>query len=191
MTDIPATASTPKKGESKGDKTFVIDMLFHSFLVLVLLSAFYWFYASQLITRSLNGQIDRACSIAKNQLNESEHRDDIRKTFKENRPDPRIYDGEDESVKNANTSLQKKNLFMIYAYGIFICALYAYYTHNNYNVNIWHVLLTNILLLFGIAIIEIWFFTSVARRYIPATPEFMMISTINAIEDELIQKHIK
>ena len=173
------------------NKSFVINMLVHSLLVFVLLSVFFWMYASKLITSSLNGQVDRVCSVARKNLNESEHSDTIRTNVRKYRPDPKIYEGDDKEVVALNERLLNMNIFIGLLFLLFIVSIYAYYKHRGARIDLKHILIENALLLFFIALIEIWFFTKVARRYIPATPEYMMGETITAIQNHLIDNNIK
>jgi hypothetical protein len=173
------------------NKSFVINMLVHSLLVFLLLTVFFWTYASKLITRSLNGQVDRVCSVAKKNLNESENGEKIRVELRKHKPDPKLYEGKDKETESINRGLFNMNILILLIFLLFIVALYAYYKHRGMRVDLKHIIVENILLLFFIALIEIWFFTKVARRFIPATPEYMMSETIDAIQDHLINNNIK
>lgn len=90
-----------------------------------------------------------------------------------------------KSISENNKKLKKISIIMISCIFIFLIGLIIYYkVYKQYDIGFSHILLENLIIFSFAGIIEYLFFTNVAVKYIPVTPDVATSSILDGIKDK-------
>ena len=167
-----------------------INVIFHMAILFSILSIFFIFYASKIISqafeRELNSMIKQNINKTLNKLPNNQQETikailgpvDFSRIIK-------YYSQTDKTVKVYNDWLFKTVIIVNIL--LFILVVLVITTANKlcYDVNLGHLLTENLIIFTGIGIIEFAFFKFIALRYVPAPPSLMIKTIISSLQNSL------
>lgn len=90
-----------------------------------------------------------------------------------------------KSISDNNKKLKKTSIIMISCIFIFLIGMIIYYkVYKKYDIGFSHILIENLIIFSFAGVIEYLFFTNVAVKYVPVTPDVATSSILDGIKDK-------
>ena len=168
---------------------FALDIMIHTLILFTFLSIFFFMYVSKieknafeseigdLIEKTITNMLDKNKTNAKIVLSDG-------KGILTNLQN--LYTMPSNYSRERNTLVKFSAIFIIVL--LICCILSIIITLKvdcGQNVHMGHIIIENILVFICIGIIEFWFFSNVAIKYIPTSPSLMIDTMITALKKEL------
>ena len=97
--------------------------------------------------------------------------------------------GDLPEIKKNNSRLLLIGIAIIVTLFLLVCGLFAYFKlYKKYDISIWHIIGENIVIFIFIGLVEFLFFTKIATKYIPVTPDFVAISILERVKTNMGKK---
>ena len=163
----------------------VLDVLVHVLILFTFLSMFFFTFVSKVEQKAfeeeLGGMIEKNVTAALDSKKESilPYIDDIRpqvNTIKQ------LYVGPDRFGQATNKTIKISCIFVAV---ILISIISTIIVVGKDKVNILGILKENVITFFFVGIVEFWFFTNIAIKFIPTTPSLMVNTLYSSINDKL------
>ena len=143
------------------------SIILHIFLLFTFLSIFFWAVISKLEANSLSNEINQAINKQTSKINISKSifTDKVYDYLKA------YFSGENIAKAKNNSLLLKFNITMIVL--LFIIVLVTFFVRHficHQEIDIMNIILENIIVLILVGIIEYYFFTNFASKFIPVMP---------------------
>ena len=91
-----------------------------------------------------------------------------------------------KSISDNNKKLKKTSIIMISCIFIFLVGMIIYYkVYKKYDIGFSHILIENLIIFSFAGVIEYLFFTNVAVKYVPVTPDVATSSILDSIKDKI------
>ena len=185
---------------SEENAKYTIDITIHIFILFTFLSIFFFTFASKLAKQSINDALTGIINVQVEQMLTNVDKWDkkiapisypninwnvankIAKKIEVN------AQGELPDIVANNKKLLWIGIGIITNLFIFVVALYIYFRFVKlYDINIGRIITHNIILFIFIGIIEYFFFTLIAAKYIPVTPDFVASTLLDRIKYKVSQ----
>jgi hypothetical protein len=178
----------------------VINILLHIIILFIFLSLFFFKYISKITEKSVQNELTNIIKkevpiildninnfnllLNKNNINILNWKNIYNKTNdlynKSNKKLPEIVDN--------NNKLKKYSIIISILLIILWFMLLIYFKCQNININIISIIRDNIVLFIFIGIIEFLFFKNIASHYIPVEPDFVAITILDRIKNNINNK---
>jgi predicted PurR-regulated permease PerM len=174
---------------------YIINIGLHVYILFSFLTVFFFLYASKLAKKSINHALDdlinKETEKFLSKLDEMDAKiSEIEIDWKE--MEKIAYNieqnsqGTMKSITKHNDNLRKFAIGVIIGFGILLLCLYVYFRMvKGYKVHVGSILLENLVIFSFIGLIEYLFFTRIASKYIPVTPDFVTESLLERIKYQI------
>lgn len=179
------------------EANYIFNTVLHVLILFTFLNVFFFTFASKLISKSiqkeLDGIIDKQVYKILDQLDTMEKRlgvdgvvfnwseiDKLAKKIESN------AQGVLPEIVKSNARLKKLGLGIIISILILLILIYVYFrVINGYHINLKEIIAENIIIFGFVALLEFIFFTKIASKFIPVTPNFVSMSILERIKYRL------
>lgn len=183
---------------SQKQANYIINIGIHIYILFTFLTIFFFLYASKLakksINRALSNIIDKETNKFLTQLNTMDKKiaeveinwDNVNKIAQKIEQSSQ---GELSSITEHNERLRKVAISIVIGLGVFLVLLYLYFRlSKGYKIKLGNIILENLVIFTFIGIIEYLFFTRIASKYIPTTPDFVVSSILDRVKYQIAQR---
>ena len=171
--------------------SFIINLLSHTFILLLFLISFFFLYVSTLTSQEIDNELQSLISEQTEQLLIDIDEKDIYKiiNWKElgsfsQKLESRYQDNL-QSVEDYNNNLQKKCICFLGLFAMSIFVLVCYFMARGVNLNLKFIVMENFVIFTFVGMIEIYFFLNIASKYIPILPNDALTATIDRLKQRL------
>ena len=166
-----------------------LDVMVHVLILFTFLSLFFFMYVSKIESKAFQSEIGDNLETSLIKILDK-NRKDVLPTINRSRSDltrlEKIY------ASPLSYSQEKNKLIKISAAFIgvlLLCTILSIVFTMKFECgkdsDIWHIVIENIIVFIFIGIVEYWFFTNVAMKFIPTSPSLMVDTMINTVKEEL------
>lgn len=175
---------------------YAINIGIHVVILFTFLTLFFFLYVSKLtkkeVQEAFNTMIDKKVDEMLSELNNV---DNISINWNElNTMANKISINsvkELPEIEENNKKLENIGKIIIISLLLGIFCVYIFGIFSGYNIPIIYIILENILIFSLIGIVEYIFFTKIASKYVPTTPEFISITILDRIKFKMTEKILK
>lgn len=175
--------------ETKYSTYFALDIMVHTLILFTFLSLFFFLYVSKIEQKAFENEIG---DLIEDSLTKILDKDKASlKTFLSPLkpvliPISNLYSGPSQYSRERNTLVKFSAIFV--AVLLICCILSIIITLQvdcHESVHMGHIIVENIIVFICIGIIEFWFFSNVAIKYIPTSPSLMINTMFTALKKQL------
>ena len=171
--------------------SFVINLLCHTFILLLFLISFFFIYVAKLTSQEVDNEIQSLITDQTNQILISLDQKDTRKLINWERlgqlasqMEGQYYDNV-QSVIDNNRNLQENCTCFLFLFGMSIFLLVCYLMLRGVNLGLKFIVIENFVIFAFVGMIEIYFFLNIASKYIPVLPNDALTTTLSRLKDRL------
>lgn len=166
-----------------------LDVMIHILILFTFLSLFFFMYVSKIETAAFQEEIGSNLEKSITGILDK-NRKDVLPTINKVRPVlsqlQNMYSAPLSYSSEKNRLLRFTSVFVIL---LLLCAILSIVitlkVDCGKNTGIWHIIIENAVVFIFIGIVEYWFFTNVAMKYIPTSPSLMVDTMIDTVKQEL------
>lgn len=172
-----------------------INIAIHVLILFIFLTLFFFYYVSRIskrnIKKAFSDIIDKKINELLTETNKwNEKIDIVSVDWNEfnNLADDIILNSQKEipEIVENNNRLKYISIIIIFCMILGIFILYFYYKYmKGYDILVGYIIYENIIIFSLIGTIEFLFFTKIASKYIPVTPDFVSITILNRIKSKV------
>lgn len=172
-----------------------INIAIHVLILFIFLTLFFFYYVSRIskrnIKKAFSDIIDKKINELLTETNKwNEKIDIVSVDWNEfnNLADDIILNSQKEipEIVENNNRLKYISIIIIFCMILGIFILYFYYKYmKGYDILVGYIIYENIIIFSLIGTIEFLFFTKIASKYIPITPDFVSITILNRIKSKV------
>lgn len=96
--------------------------------------------------------------------------------------------GKDPDLVDNNDKLKKLAIYMVLSLFILLVGMIIIYKYLGYNLHLREIFIENIVIFAFVGLIEYLFFTQIASKYIPVTPDVAGTTILQRIDDNILEK---
>jgi fumarate reductase subunit C len=172
---------------------FLLNMMLHSIIILIIVSGFYFFYVVNLSSNALKTQLENIINEGTEKKIDETNLNRYRRFIKKDRLDELLnkYNRENLSDKYVinNYYLSRATAAAIFFFMLtFFLIIVSVKSNCKKDMRLSHIFKENAIVFFFIGIIEIGFFMTIAKNYIPIKPsllsESIKESVLKNLKDE-------
>jgi hypothetical protein len=179
---------------------YIINITLHILILFTFLTLFFFLYISKIEKENINSVTN---SLIKSQTDQSltnlekklkEYNQELPKDKLANLANKMNIDSTKDipEIKNNNKNLIIKGSVMCGILLLIFIGLIIYYKYyKKYDIDLKHILIENIIIFSFTGIIEFLFFTQIASKFIPVTPDIATSSTLDQISTNINKNLIK
>jgi hypothetical protein len=169
--------------------SFAVNVLCHTFILLTFLSVFFFTVISKLTSNEIDHELDDVLS----------HNTDLFLQQLDARDKHRVinwplvgnlcanwktrYSAESQNVTDHNRQLYDHVIIFVVAYGLFIIAVVVTLLLLKVNIRLKFVLLENFVIFTLVGIVEVYFFTQIASKYVPVLPNIAVNAVVQRMRE--------
>ena len=166
-----------------------LDVMIHILILFTFLSVFFFMYVSKIETTAFQEEIGSNLEKSVTGILDK-NRKDVLPTINKLRPVlsqlQNMYSAPLSYSSEKNRLIKFTSVFIIL---LLLCAILSIVITLKLdcgkNTGIWHIVIENSVVFIFIGIVEYWFFTNVAMKYIPTSPSLMVDTMIDTVKQEL------
>lgn len=167
---------------------FSLDIMIHTTILFTFLATFFFLYVSKIEEKAFQSEISDLIdeNLSKIVL---ENENLLKPIVMPAKPIltrlQKVYAKPDRYTTEKNRLIKLAAVFVLI---LLLCTIFTIVLTVKLdcgkNVNIGHIILENIIVFIFVAIVEFWFFTNIAIKYIPTSPSLMVNTLINSFKDD-------
>ena len=168
---------------------FALDIMIHTLILFTFLSIFFFMYVSKIEQSAFESEIGDLIEESLTNIldeNKSESKAIISPLKPVLVPLQNLYNGPSRLSMERNSLVKFTAIFIIV---LMICCILSIIitlqTDCGEHVHMGHIIVENIVVFICIGIVEFWFFTNVAIKYIPTSPSLMINTMLTALKQQL------
>lgn len=166
-----------------------LDVMIHMVILFTFLSLFFFMYASKAATHAFQEEIGNNLEKALTQILDK-NRNQVLPSINGIRPAllqwQNLYSSPQPYSIERNKLIKFSSIFIIL---LLLCAIISIILTARIecgkNFDVWHIIIENAIVFIFIGIVEYWFFTNIAMKFIPTSPSLMVNTMIETVKDEL------
>ena len=168
---------------------FSLDIMIHTTILFTFLAAFFFFYISKIEQKAFEDEIGNLIddnldpAILNNKSLLTPIIMPVKPLLKQFQ---NSYNKPDKYVIETNKLIKFSAGFVIL---LLLCTILTIILtvklDCDKNINITHIIVENIIVFICVGIVEFWFFTNIAIKYIPTSPSLMVNTLINSLKADL------
>lgn len=166
-----------------------LDVMIHILILFTFLSLFFFMYVSKIETGAFQNEIGDNLEKSVTDILDR-NRNKVLPTL--NRIRPGLNQLQNTYSMPMKYSTEKNRLLRftsIFIALLLLCAILSIVITLKFDCGkdsgIWHIIIENVIVFIFIGIVEYWFFTNIAIKYIPTSPSLMVDTMIDTVKQEL------
>lgn len=171
--------------------SFIINLSIHVFILTAFLSTFYFLYISKLtrdhVNNELSNIISKETTKMLDKLSEKTNNNNINWKFivSEVEKLKKEYTHELPYITEHNKKLLKHTVCFLIIFATVILFMTTYAYMKNIKIRLKFIFAENFIIFFFVGIIEFLFFTEIASKYIPVTPDTATLAVVNRVKERI------
>ena len=164
----------------------ILDVLIHVLILFTFLCVFFFTFISKIEQKAFQDELGNMIEKNVTTLIDDNKNNVLpyinrAKPYLENLE--QVYNTPNKTVVETNKTIKMCCIFVVIALVLVIATILVF--ANNRKFNMKHILLENIVTFIFIGIIEFWFFTNIAIKWVPTTPSLMVNSLYKSVGSNL------
>jgi hypothetical protein len=178
---------------------YTVNITLHVFILFVFLCIFFFAYISKLtedsVSDALNDMIKEQTGNILDVVNDWDEQlnpdnsninwDGVNKLAQDIQENSQ---GKDPEIEENNKKLKKLAIIMVLLLFFILIGMIVIFKYLGYNLHLKEILIENIVIFTFVGLIEYLFFTQIASKYIPVTPDVAGITILQRINNNILDK---